>query len=80
MLFRNREGKYSNNIYLRDIESLSSEDNYCSNNYDDMNSKKYINNYINEINTLNSKENINDMDFSNHNNYKIINEYMNSHY
>jgi len=70
----------NNNIYLRDIESLSSEDNYCSNNYDDMNSKKYINNYINEINTLNSKENINDMDFSNHNNYKIINEYMNSHY
>ena len=76
----------NNNIYLRDIESLSSEDNYCSNNYDDMNSKKYINNYINEINTLNNKENINDinnindMDFSNHNNYKIINEYMNSHY
>ena len=76
----------NNNIYLRDIESLSSEDNYGSNNYNDMNSKRYNNNYINEINTLNNKENINDisnvndMDFSDHNNYRIINEYMNSHY
>ena len=73
----------NNNIYIRDIESLSSEDNYFSN---DVNSKRYVNNYINEINTLNNNENINnisnnnDMDFSNHNNYKIINEYMNSHY
>jgi hypothetical protein len=73
----------NNNIYIRDIESLSNEDNYFSN---DVNSKRYVNNYINEINTLNNNENINnisnnnDMDFSNHNNYKIINEYMNSHY
>ena len=74
-----------NNIYIRDIESLSSEDNYFSN---DVNSKRYVNNYINEINTLtlnnneniNNINNINDMDFLNHNNYKIINEYMNSHY
>jgi hypothetical protein len=73
----------NNNIYIRDIESLSNEDNYFSN---DVNSKRYVNNYINEINTLNNNENINninsinDMDFLNHNNYKIINEYMNTHY
>ena len=73
----------NNNIYIRDIESLSSEDNYFSN---DVNSKRYDNNYINEINTLNNNENINNInninefDFLNHNNFKLINEYMNSHY
>ena len=76
----------NNNINIRDIESLSSEDNYCSNNVNDLNSKRYVNNYINELNSLNDNENINnisninDLDFSNQNNYKIINEYMNSHY